>query len=109
MRLSPLDPLMFGLQHTTGLAHFLAGRYEEALIWESKALRERPGLLPALRLVTASNALAGKLEEAKKALARLLELDPTLRISNLRDYSMVHRPEDFAKYADGLRKAGLPE
>jgi tetratricopeptide (TPR) repeat protein len=109
MRLSPLDPLMFGMQHTTALAHFLAGRYEEALMWDSKALRERPDFLPALRVVAASNALIDRPEEARKAMTRLRALDPGLRISNLKDYSMVHLPEYFAKYADGLRKAGLPE
>jgi TolB-like protein len=109
MRLSPVDPLMFGMQHTTALAHFLAGRYEEALMWDSKALRERPDFLPALRVVAASNALIDRPEEARKAMARLRALDPGLRISNLKDYSMVHLPEYFATYADGLRKAGLPE
>jgi tetratricopeptide (TPR) repeat protein len=109
MRLSPLDPLMHWFQHTTGLAHFLAGRDEEALSWEGKALRERPNFIPALRVLTASNALAGRLEDAGKAMARLRENDPGLRISNLKNYTLVHRPKDFARYAEGLRKAGLPE
>jgi hypothetical protein len=39
----------------------------------------------------------------------LRELDPALRISNLRDWLPIHRPEDLAVFADGLRKAGLPE
>jgi TolB-like protein len=109
MRLSPLDPLMFGLLHTTGLAHFLAGRYEEALLWEGKALRERPNFLPSLRIVAASNALAGRPEEAQKAVTRLREIDPTMRISNLKNYAPGSRPENFARYTEGLRKAGLPE
>jgi TolB-like protein len=109
MRLSPLDPLMFGLLHTTGLAHFLAGRYEEALLWEGKALRERPNFLPSLRIVAASNALAGRPDEAQKAVTRLREIDPTMRISNLKNYAPGSRPENFARYTEGLRKAGLPE
>jgi len=32
-----------------------------------------------------------------------------LRISNLKDVLPLRRPEDLAKFADGLRKAGLPE
>ena len=39
----------------------------------------------------------------------LRQLDPALRISNLRDWLPIHRPEDLATFADGLRKAGLPE
>jgi hypothetical protein len=59
--------------------------------------------------LAASKALAGHLEEARAAVDRLLELDPALRISNLKDRISPLRPEDFAKYVDGLRKAGLPE
>jgi hypothetical protein len=39
----------------------------------------------------------------------LRQLDPALRISNLRDWLPIHRPEDLAMFADGLRRAGLPE
>jgi hypothetical protein len=39
----------------------------------------------------------------------LRRLDPALCISNLADWIPVHRAEDLAKFADGLRKAGLPE
>jgi hypothetical protein len=59
--------------------------------------------------LAASKALAGQLEEARDAISRLLELDPVVRISNLKDRISPLRPEDFAKYTDGLRKAGLPE
>jgi len=40
---------------------------------------------------------------------QLRELDPLLRIANLGDWLPIHRPEDFATFAEGLRKAGLPE
>jgi hypothetical protein len=40
-------------------------------------------------------------------MARLRELEPALRISNLSDRYTIPRPEDFAKWVDGLRKAGL--
>jgi hypothetical protein len=36
-------------------------------------------------------------------------LDPSLRISNIKDWLPIHRSEDHAILADGLRKAGLPE
>ena len=39
----------------------------------------------------------------------LRQLDPTLRISSLADWLRIHRPENLAIFADGLRKAGLPE
>jgi hypothetical protein len=39
----------------------------------------------------------------------LRQLDSTLRISNLEDWLPIQRPEDLARFADGLRRAGLPE
>ena len=42
-------------------------------------------------------------------MARLRQLDPALRLSNLKDLLTLRRPEDFAKWEEGLRKAGLPE
>lgn len=109
MRLSPLDPLLFGMQHTLALAHFMAGRYDEALSWEQGALREKPNFLPSLRLVAAINALTGRIEEAQKIMTRVRQLDPALRISNIRDWLSASRLEDIARYAEGMRIAGLPE
>ena len=110
MRLSPFDPFMFTMQGVTAFAHFFADRYDEASSWAEKAFWERPNILATLRIAAVSNAYAGRLEEARKAVARALELDPEMRLSNLRDrIGTFRRPEDFAKYADGLRKAGLPE
>jgi hypothetical protein len=63
-----------------------------------------------LRVSAVCNAFAGRLEEAQKAIARALELDPEMRISNLKDrVGAFRRAEDYAKYAEGLRVAGLPE
>ena len=110
MRLSPFDPFMFTMQGVTAFAHFFAGRYDEASAWAEKAFWERPNILATLRVAAVSNALAGRLEDARKAVARALELDPDMRLSNLKDrIGTFRRPEDFAKYADALRKAGLPE
>ncbi len=110
MRLSPLDPLIVQMQAATAYAHFFAGRYDAASSWAGMALRERPDTLNALRIAVASNALAGRPEQARKLLARLRQLDPALRVSNLRDrMGPYRRPEDVARLEEGLRKAGLPE
>jgi hypothetical protein len=39
----------------------------------------------------------------------LRQLDPTLRVSSLADWLPFHRPEHLSLFADGLRKAGLPD
>ena len=109
MRLNPLDPLMFGMQNGTAAAHFLAGRYDEASTWSEKALREHGDFLPALRMVSASHASAGRMAEAQRAMARIRELDPEFRVSKLMDVVPFREPKDINRYVDGLRKAGLPE
>src|SRR5262245_4660480 len=109
MRLSPIDPLMYNLHTGAALAHFLAGRYDEAASWAERALLDNPHFYPALRMAAASHALAGRLEQAKNATARLRHLDPALRISNLREILPLRRADDSARYAEGLRMAGLPE
>jgi tetratricopeptide (TPR) repeat protein len=109
MRLSPLDPIAFHMQASTALAHFLAGRYDEASSWAERALGERADDCRAIRILAASRALAGRLEEARMAIARLQEHEPAFRISDLNDRLSPFRPQDLARYEEGLRKAGLPE
>jgi TolB-like protein/class 3 adenylate cyclase len=109
MRLSPQDPQMFAMRAVTAFAHFFAGRYDEALSWAEAAMREQSNFLVATCVGAASGGLAGKLAEAEKAMARLRQLNPALRVSNLKDLLPFRRPQDFDRWAEGLRKAGLPE
>jgi len=109
MRQNPLDPFIAYGQAGTAHAHFFTGRYDEASSWARMALRELPDWGPALRMAAASDASAERMDSAKKTMVRVRQLDPTRSISNLRDVLGPYRPDDFAKYAEGLRKAGLPE
>jgi len=109
MRLSPLDPQMIRMQAGTAFAHLLAGRYDEASSWAEKAVWAQNNYTTPIRIAVASHGLAGRVAEAKKALARLLELDPTTRIANFKEWAPLHRSEDLARLEEGLRKAGLPE
>jgi TolB-like protein len=108
IRFSPLDPFT-SLAHTiVGAGHFYAGRYDEACWWAEKGLWQQPNAGSA-RLAAASHALAGRLDQAHKAMARLREIDPRLRVSDLRSMFPYRRPEDLARQEEGLRKAGLPD
>ena len=109
MHLDPLDPHIIAMQAGTAFAHFLAGRYDEASSWTEKALWEETNYMTSLRIAAASNALAGRLEDAHKAIERLGELDPAFRISNVKQWAPLRLPEHLAKLEDGLRKAGLPD
>jgi adenylate cyclase len=109
MRLSPRDAQMFGMQIATAHGHFFAGRYAEAMSWAENAVREQPNFFMGLCVMAAGGALAGRQAEAETAMARLRELNPSLRMSNLKDLLPIRRSEDFERWAQGMRKAGLPD
>jgi TolB-like protein len=108
MRLSPLDPRLMGMRAGTAYAHFLLGRYNEAASWAAMALQDNPDYQPGLRIAAASNAMAGRPEQAHRAMARLRQLNPALRVATLKDRG-PWRAEDLLRYEEGLRQAGLPE
>jgi tetratricopeptide (TPR) repeat protein len=109
IRLSPHDPHMFSMQAGIASAHFLAGRYADASSWAEAAAREQQNHLIAACIGAASSALDGRSTESRKAMARVRQLEPALRLSNLKDLAPLRRSEDFAKLAEGLREAGLPK
>jgi hypothetical protein len=73
------------------------------------ALQDNPDFQPSLRQAAASNAMAGRPERAHKAVARLPQLNPALRVSTLKDVVGPWRADDLARYEEALRRAGLPE
>ena len=109
MRLSPLDPEMYRMQAGMALAHLFARRFDAASSWAEKAFRELPSFLAVVGIIAASHALAGRPDEAQRAMNHLRQLDPALRVANLADWLPIRRPEDLTTLADGLRRAGLPE
>jgi TolB-like protein/Tfp pilus assembly protein PilF len=109
MRLSPRGRGIAGMQAATAHAHFFAGRPSEASLWAGKVFQEHPDSHPGLRIAAASYAAAGRLGEARKAIARLRQIDPALRVSNLRRALGPYRPDDLGRYEAGMRQAGLPE
>ncbi len=109
MRLSPLDPELYRMQAGMALAYLLAGRSGAASSWAEKAFRDLPSFLMVVGIIAASHALAGRVDEGRRAMRHLRQLDPALRISNLKNWLPLRRPEDVSTFAEGLRKAGLPE
>jgi TolB-like protein len=109
MRLSPLDPEMYRMQAGMAAAHLFAGRFDIASAWAEKAFRDLPSFLMVVAVIAASHALAGRTDEARRAMDHLRQLNSTLRISSIKDWLSIRRPQDLATFAEGLRKAGLPE
>jgi len=102
MRLSPLDPMQFGIIAMIGLAKLGLGRFEEAVIEARKSIGQHPTFMPAHCCLVSALAHLGREEETGKAVHKILEIKPDFRISS----RSSHWP---ARYAEGLRKAGLRE
>ena len=108
MRLSPFEPSLFMMQQGTASGHFYTGRYDEAAAWSAKSIGENPNYSSAWRVAAASNAFLGRQEQAEKAIVRLRQLEPALRIATIK-YAIPLRPLDMVRMEEGLRRAGLPE
>ena len=106
-RLSPLDQTQAANLSVEGLCHLVAGRYDEALSAERRAVLMRPNFGTAWRTLTAAAGLAGHLEIARQGLVECKRLQPNLSIEWVEKYHPLIRAEDRARYIEGLRSAGL--
>jgi TolB-like protein len=111
LRLSPLDPRIFMAQNGMAVAHFLAGRYEDGTLWAKIAVQQNPDYAGSHRTLMACHAMAGRVEEARRAWVIARQIDPTQRISIVmnRLRSRRWRPEANERYAEAFRIAGMPE
>jgi hypothetical protein len=90
------------------LGHFLSGHYSEAADAAYKAVQSNPGHSISYMLLTAALVKLGRLEEAKTAAARVLELQPGFRYS--RQFSGVDCAPALADaLGEALFIAGLPK
>ena len=108
MRLSPFDPWAFAAFGSFALGHFLLGHYEPAVHAAYKAVQSNPGHSINYVLLAAMLAKAGRLEEAKAAAGRVLELHPAFRYG--RQFSGVDcAPQLAAALGQMLDASGLME
>ena len=108
VRLSPFDPWAFAAYDAQAMGHFHCGRYENAAAAAYKANQANP--VHSITFVQLAAALVklGRLDEARAAAARVLQLQPTFRYS--RQFAGVGcAPGLAAKMAEALSAAGLPE
>lgn len=83
--------------------------YDAALSWADQCLKLWPDHLQAIGCRAAALAQLGRLEEARTALVPFEERFPGISASrHVRNFRW-RLQEDIDHYADGLRKAGLPE
>jgi adenylate cyclase len=103
-----LGPDLAWRHHVTALACYVAERYAEAVRWARLSAMHCPGLAANARVLAASLAVLGRLDEAQQAADRVLDIDPEFHIGAWRRRSWF-TDDCREQYAQRLRLAGLPE
>jgi adenylate cyclase len=104
MRLSPHDPYIGIFQNLTGFAELGLGHVDAAIDDFHKAIDSSFRTYFVYAHLSAAYAQAGKMDEAKEALAEAHRLNPKLTVKWYIDHF-----GGSPAMLDGLRKAGLPE
>jgi len=105
LRMSPRDPFNTYVFGGIAAAHYVAQRYGDAIRWIREAMRLRPGIPGLHRMLCASLAQAGQIEETKAAMKVLLRLQPDISITWIRQ-SVPYPPRPMEHFVEGMRKAG---
>jgi len=102
MRLSPHDALTNLMVHNVGMAHFVAGRYEQSADSARRSIALNPNLASPHRLLAACCGQLGLIEEAQRALSELHRIVPDFSVEAFREANQaVAEP-----MIEGWRKAG---
>jgi TolB-like protein/class 3 adenylate cyclase len=107
MRLNPLDQRTISNAANLAFAHLFLRQPDEAVRWAERAVLFAKNA-PGLRILAASLAAAGRSDEARNVIMKLLEIQPNSCLSRSRTAN-YRRPEDLELYVESLRRAGLPE
>jgi adenylate cyclase len=109
MRLSPRDPFMWDFLACVAIAHFAAGRYQDAIRWARRSLQRKPDYAFPLDILAASLVHLGRVEEARSVVEELLRGTPDHSIATLGLVFGTADADLLERLINGLRKAGLPE
>ncbi len=107
--LSPYDPHSFFFDMALIMPHLLRREHEIAADTGRRAIEFNPVCSSSYKVLLAALGHLGYEAEARAVRTRLLELEPGFTVADAVRRSPLTRPEDVAHYAEGLRRAGLPE
>ncbi len=100
VRLSPRD-LPGPQSAVVGLAHFLGGRFEDAMPKLIAAVQHRPSSPQPHRVLASCDAHMGRLEEARVIIERLRTISPVV----VPELNHFRNPEHRERFLSGLRLA----
>lgn len=108
MRLSPLDPINFNNLVGMASARAVTGDDTGAANLFIRALQERPNATWIHRNLAPALYGAGRLDEARASIAKLLVAHPGITIRKFRE-AMVFSPDTLDRMAAQMRALGIPE
>jgi TolB-like protein len=108
-RLSPFDPHAFFFAVSLMLPHLMIGDYERAMELGRLTAQLKPNFSSSWKGLLVALGYLGRTEEAATVRGRLQELEPGFTVSEAIRRSPLRRAEDRERFAEGMRRGGLPE
>ena len=107
--LSPLDPHAFFYDAFFVLIHLLKRDYETAVATGRLVIEMNPSFSATYKPYLAALGHLGRVQEAAGVRQRLLAIEPDFTVERFIATTPLERQGDREHYAEGLRRAGLPE
>jgi adenylate cyclase len=105
--LSPRDPRAYDAVNGLGYALVQLGRHQEACALLRQAAHQNPEYAPAWRGMTSALAMANRLDEARSALAKTMELDPNFSLLSITKRLGFTPRVRAGSLFEGWRRAGV--
>ena len=110
LRLAPGSPQAANSISSIGFCHLSAGRYAEAVAWETRAQALQPNPFFGLASLTAALAMDGRVADAREKLSEFLAARPGATVARLlQSLPQGSRTSFGDAWSEGLRRAGLPD
>jgi adenylate cyclase len=106
LRLDPRGPLSPAIIHRIAITYYYERDYANSAEASLRCLARYPGAVATYRWLAAALGQLGRVEEARAALHKALELSPGLFDLYTRRRPRWHSPEDYNHMLEGLRNAG---
>jgi len=107
IRLNPKPPGWY--LYNLAVAYKFIEKYEEAIYWGEKAVRQNPKDLIGHVILCTIYSSAGRMEEARREASEVLKINPKYSVSRAEKTNPLKNQAAKKRYFDALRKAGLPD
>lgn len=109
LRLSPIDPMKYYYDSLAATAAASAGEYESAISLARRSLQGNCSHTSTLRTLAISQAMLGRIDDARASVERLLAFEPGFTVSQFKARSPGASFAIGQRFADALAAAGVPK